>query len=102
MLTMYYLITIFLFCDFRLGQAGSRDLRYHNHWKSVCQGSKYPSAVADPGLPQRGGVNPRGWREHTILPNCPKKLHENKRIWTPWQGVRPRTLLSKYMREMQN
>ena len=39
--------------------------------------------MADPGFPRGGDANsPRG-RQHTILPNFPKKLHEIERIWTP-------------------
>ena len=33
--------------------------------------------------PRRGRQLSRGGRQHTILPNFPKKLHEIERIWTP-------------------
>ena len=44
------------------------------------------SPVADPGFPRGGGANSPGGRQHTILPNFPKKVHEIERIWTPGGG----------------
>ena len=49
--------------------------------------------MADPGFPPRVGVNPLGGkgREHTFLPNSPKKLHEIEIIWMRGGGgVRPK------------
>ena len=34
--------------------------------------------MADPGFPLGGGANPRGGRQHTILPNFPKNCMELK------------------------
>ena len=41
--------------------------------------------VADTGFPRGEGANPRGLggRQHTILPNFPKIMHEIERIRTP-------------------
>ena len=40
-------------------------------------------------FPEEGAPTPRG-RQHTILPNFPKKLHEIERIWTPRGVTHPR------------
>ena len=49
--------------------------------------------MADPGFPRGGGTNSRGGRQHTILANFPKKLHEIERIWTQG-GTHPSRPLS--------
>ena len=51
---------------------------------------QYTLAVADLGFPRGGGANSPGGRQHTILPNFPKKLHEIERIWAPGGGARPK------------
>ena len=42
-----------------------------------------PLAGADPGFPVGGGANPPGGRQHMILPNFAKKLHEIEKILYP-------------------
>ena len=38
--------------------------------------------VADLGFPRGRDTDPPGGRQHTTLPNFPKKLHKIERIWT--------------------
>ena len=40
-------------------------------------------------FPEEGAPTPWGRRQHKILPNFPKKLHEIERIWAPGGSVRP-------------
>ena len=37
---------------------------------------------ADPGFPVGGGANPRGGRQHTILPNFPKNCMKLRKVWS--------------------
>ena len=66
--------------------------------------ASYISSMVNCVAPYSGGsrISPRcgrqlsrGERQHTILPNFPKKLHEIEQNWTPGEGHASKILLCR-------